>query len=88
MPIRWAGFLAFRVDDSLSARDKAIMELFYSSGLRLAELVSLSSASGLGRFARAGCFGKAARLESCPSAAGLDALKVWLKSCGHGQSEE
>ena len=28
--------LAFRVDDSLSARDKAIMELFYSSGLRLA----------------------------------------------------
>ena len=33
--------LAFRVDDSLSARDKAIMELFYSSGLRLAELVSL-----------------------------------------------
>jgi len=31
MPIRWAGFLAFRVDDSLSARDKAIMELFYSS---------------------------------------------------------
>jgi integrase/recombinase XerC len=33
--------LAFRVDDSLSARDKAIMELFYSSGLRLSELVSL-----------------------------------------------
>ena len=34
--------LAFQVDDSLSARDKAIMELFYSSGLRLTELVSLS----------------------------------------------
>ncbi|HXA34987.1 MAG TPA: tyrosine recombinase XerC [Steroidobacteraceae bacterium] len=33
--------LAFRADDSLSARDKAIMELFYSSGLRLTELVSL-----------------------------------------------
>ena len=33
--------LAFRVDNSLSARDKALMELFYSSGLRLAELVSL-----------------------------------------------
>lgn len=33
--------LAFRVSDSLSARDKAIMELFYSSGLRLAELVGL-----------------------------------------------
>ena len=33
--------LEFRVSDSLSARDKAIMELFYSSGLRLAELVGL-----------------------------------------------
>jgi integrase/recombinase XerC len=33
--------LEFRVNDSLSARDKAIMELFYSSGLRLAELVGL-----------------------------------------------
>jgi integrase/recombinase XerC len=36
-----ARLLAFRVDDSLSARDKAIMELFYSSGLRLAELTGL-----------------------------------------------
>jgi integrase/recombinase XerC len=33
--------LAFRSDDELGARDKAIMELFYSSGLRLAELVGL-----------------------------------------------
>ena len=33
--------LAFRTDDSLSARDKAIMELFYSSGLRLSELVGV-----------------------------------------------
>ncbi len=33
--------LEFRADDTLSARDKAIMELFYSSGLRLSELVNL-----------------------------------------------
>jgi len=33
--------LNFRADDSLSVRDKAIMELFYSSGLRLSELVGL-----------------------------------------------
>ncbi len=33
--------LDFRADDSLSVRDKAIMELFYSSGLRLNELVGL-----------------------------------------------
>lgn len=35
--------LAFRTDDQLSVRDKAIMELFYSSGLRLAELTALDN---------------------------------------------
>ncbi len=38
-----ARLLEFRADDSLSARDKAMMELFYSSGLRLSELVGLRS---------------------------------------------
>lgn len=33
--------LSFRTDEQLSVRDKAMMELFYSSGLRLSELVSL-----------------------------------------------
>jgi integrase/recombinase XerC len=37
--------LAFRSDDALSSRDKAVMELFYSSGLRLTELVSLDVSS-------------------------------------------
>jgi integrase/recombinase XerC len=36
-----ARLLEFRVHDCLSARDKAMMELFYSSGLRLTELQSL-----------------------------------------------
>lgn len=34
--------LSFRTDESLGIRDKAIMELFYSSGLRLAELLGLT----------------------------------------------
>ncbi len=34
--------LEFRTDAELDKRDKAIMELFYSSGLRLAELVGLN----------------------------------------------
>src|SRR5687767_13388360 len=34
--------LSFRTDEQLSVRDKAIMELFYSSGLRLSELVGLN----------------------------------------------
>lgn len=40
-----ARFLDFRGDDTLSTRDKAIMELFYSSGLRLGELVALDRAA-------------------------------------------
>ena len=37
-----ARLLEFRTDTQLGVRDKAIMELFYSSGLRLAELVGLN----------------------------------------------
>jgi integrase/recombinase XerC len=40
-----ARLLDFRASDSLSARDKAMMELFYSSGLRLSELVGLQVAA-------------------------------------------
>jgi integrase/recombinase XerC len=36
-----ARLLEFRADAEIDKRDKAIMELFYSSGLRLAELVGL-----------------------------------------------
>ena len=36
-----ARLLTFRTDETLGIRDKAIMELFYSSGLRLAELLGL-----------------------------------------------
>ncbi|MEZ5514912.1 MAG: tyrosine recombinase XerC [Steroidobacteraceae bacterium] len=35
--------LAIPTDDALAVRDRAMMELFYSSGLRLAELVGLDS---------------------------------------------
>jgi integrase/recombinase XerC len=72
--------LDFRADDSLSVRDKAIMELFYSSGLRLSELVGLDLASldmrdrtvrvtGKGSKTRIVPFGKHAR----------DALENWLQ---------
>jgi integrase/recombinase XerC len=37
--------LGFRSEDALSTRDKAIMELFYSSGLRLGELAGLDVTS-------------------------------------------
>jgi len=72
--------LAFRVDDSLSARDKAIMELFYSSGLRLAELVSLSLASVDLADRTVRVLGKGSKTRIVPiGRKGVDALKVWLK---------
>jgi len=72
--------LAFRVDDSLSARDKAIMELFYSSGLRLTELVSLSviAVDLADRTVRV--LGKGNKTRIVPvGRQAIDALKKWLK---------
>ena len=72
--------LAFRVDDSLSARDKAIMELFYSSGLRLAELTGL----GMGDVDLADrtvrVLGKGSKTRIVPvGRQAVDALKAWLR---------
>jgi len=71
--------LEFRVDDSLSARDKAIMELFYSSGLRLGELVGLD----LGAVDFADCtvrlLGKGNKARIVPVGRfAIAALKKWL----------
>jgi integrase/recombinase XerC len=72
--------LAFRVDDSLSSRDKAIMELFYSSGLRLTELVSLNvpAVDLADRTVRV--LGKGNKTRIVPVGRhAIDALKKWLK---------
>ncbi len=72
--------LAFRVDDSLSARDKAIMELFYSSGLRLAELVGLSVASVDLADRTVRVLGKGSKTRIVPVGRhAVDALKRWLQ---------
>jgi integrase/recombinase XerC len=75
-----ARLLAFRVDDSLSARDKAIMELFYSSGLRLSELAGLT----LGKVDLAdrtvSVLGKGSKARIVPVGRhAVDALKRWLR---------
>jgi integrase/recombinase XerC len=72
--------LAFRVDDSLSARDKAIMELFYSSGLRLAELVGLNVAAVDLKDRTVRVLGKGSKTRIVPvGRQAIDALKTWLK---------
>jgi integrase/recombinase XerC len=72
--------LAFRVDDSLSARDKAIMELFYSSGLRLTELASLNLAAVDFADRTVRVLGKGNKTRIVPIGRfAIDALKKWLK---------
>jgi integrase/recombinase XerC len=72
--------LAFRVDDSLSARDKAIMELFYSSGLRLTELVTLNLGAIDLKDRTVRVLGKGSKTRIVPIGRfGVEALKRWLK---------
>jgi integrase/recombinase XerC len=71
--------LAFRTDDTLSARDKAVMELFYSSGLRLAELVSLDMTSIDLKDRTVRVMGKGAKSRVLPIGRhAIAALERWL----------
>jgi integrase/recombinase XerC len=71
--------LAFRADDSLSVRDKAIMELFYSSGLRLTELVTLNLGAIDLKDRTVRVLGKGSKTRIVPIGRfGVDALKKWL----------
>jgi integrase/recombinase XerC len=72
--------LEFRTDTQLGLRDKAIMELFYSSGLRLAELVGLN----LGDLDRGDrtvrVLGKGSKTRVVPVGKhALEAIAHWLK---------
>jgi len=72
--------LAFRVDDLLSARDKAIMELFYSSGLRLTELVSLTPGALDLRDRTVRVVGKGSKARIVPVGGhAIVALERWLR---------
>ncbi len=72
--------LAFRVDDSLSARDKAIMELFYSSGLRLSELVDLKLTGIDLKDRTVRVLGKGSKTRIVPvGRQAVEALEKWLQ---------
>ncbi|MBI2320085.1 MAG: tyrosine-type recombinase/integrase, partial [Betaproteobacteria bacterium] len=68
-------------EGALEARDRAMFELLYSSGLRLAELVSLDlgAARQMGAEAEVTVTGKGGKTRSVPvGAKALDALRTWL----------
>jgi integrase/recombinase XerC len=69
--------------DALTARDRAIMELLYSSGLRLAELVGLNLRSLDLKDRMVQVLGKGSKARIVPvGRAAADALRSWLKERG------
>jgi integrase/recombinase XerC len=78
-----ARLLDFRASDSLSARDKAMMELFYSSGLRLSELVGLHVSAVDLKDRTVRVLGKGSKTRIVPMGRhAIDALKRWLLERG------
>ena len=74
-----ARLLGFRADDRLGVRDKAIMELFYSSGLRLSELLGLDLADLDLRDRTVRVMGKGRKARIVPVGRhAADALSRWL----------
>ena len=71
--------LAFRAEDSLSVRDKAVMELFYSSGLRLSELTGLDMGDVDMADRTVRVLGKGAKARIVPVGRyAIAALQAWL----------
>ncbi|HEY2677816.1 MAG TPA: tyrosine recombinase XerC [Steroidobacteraceae bacterium] len=71
--------LDFRGDDSTSARDKAMMELFYSSGLRLSELTDLDLSAIDLKDRTVRVLGKGSKTRIVPIGRhAIEALKKWL----------
>jgi integrase/recombinase XerC len=75
--------LDIRGDDPLALRDRAIMELFYSSGLRLSELIGLDlgAIDFSDRTVRVTGKGNKSRILPVGRKA-IDALEAWLKVRG------
>jgi integrase/recombinase XerC len=75
-----ARLLEFRSDDRLGVRDKAIMELLYSSGLRLAELLGLDLADLDLRDRTVRVMGKGRKARIVPVGRhAADSLARWLQ---------
>jgi integrase/recombinase XerC len=72
--------LDFPVTDAISSRDKAMMELVYSSGLRVSELISLNIHDIDFRDASLVVTGKGRKMRMLPvGRVALEAVSVWVK---------
>ncbi len=79
-PDQTAALLDHQPEDGLELRDRAMFELFYSSGLRLAELVSLDVGRGIDpQDATVTVLGKRDKTRSVPvGRTALAAIDAWL----------
>lgn len=85
---RMAALLAIEGDEPLTRRDAAMMELLYSSGLRLAELIGLDLGDIDSADRTVTVTGKGAKTRILPvGARALEALRAWLKVRGQLVSE-
>lgn len=79
-PDEAAHLMDVRGEDALAVRDKAMLELFYSSGLRLAELTGLKAADVDFDDATVRVTGKGSKTRIVPVGShALAALRAWLK---------
>jgi integrase/recombinase XerC len=75
-----AQLLTLPGEDALAVRDRAILELFYSSGLRLAELVSLDTVDLDLADAQLRVTGKGRKARDLPiGRQAVQAIRAWLK---------
>lgn len=80
--------LSLEGDDWLTIRDQAILELFYSSGLRLSELVNLNLCNLDLRDSTVTVTGKGNKTRQLPIGSyAIKALSNWLKQRNIAQSE-
>ncbi len=78
-----AQLLDIPADDALAVRDRAIMELFYSSGLRLAELVGLDLAHIDLADRTVRVLGKGSKTRILPvGRKAVEAITAWLRERG------
>lgn len=79
-PDETAQLLNFAPNDALAARDSAMFELFYSSGLRLAELTQLKPVDVNFEEGTVRVLGKGGKTRIVPvGEQALQALKLWLE---------
>ncbi len=79
-PDEAAKLLEFSTGDLMALRDKAMFELFYSSGLRLAELVSLQPENLSFSDGTVRVIGKGGKTRIVPvGSQAIQALRAWMK---------